>query len=217
MTTAMSLMSVALFASAVAFAAPASAEPRDYVVDTSHSKLMVNVFRSGAFSPALHDHHFAATQWNGRTTFDPARPGETRATLTVQAGSLRDQESSLSEKDLAKVNAQVRGPDVLDAAKYPEIRFELTRLDLDPSSTNVEQGVLHGKLVGNLSIHGQTRRATIPVAAKWSNDVLAVNGKIAFLQSDFGIKPYRKLGGAIGVKDAVEVEIALRANPVVSK
>lgn len=202
---------ITVVASALGYARSANAEPRDYVVDTNRSKLMVHVFRAGAFSPLLHDHHFAATEWSSRTTFDPDRPSDTRGTVAVQASSLRDQQPALSDKDRAKVEAQVKGPDILDAAKNPVIRFELERLELDPASGDPKQGALRGKLIGTLALHGQTRRVTIPVAAKWSNEWLGVNGKVAFRQSDFGIKPYKKMGGTIAVQDAVEVELALQA------
>ncbi|MBI2395591.1 MAG: YceI family protein [Deltaproteobacteria bacterium] len=204
-------VATAFAASALGYELPAGAGSGEYVVDAERSKLMVHVFRAGAFSPLLHDHHFAATNWNARTSFDPDRPGDTRATVTVQASSLRDQQPALSEKDLAKVNAQVQGPEVLDAARHPTVRFELERLELAPGALDAAKGVLRGKLVGTLTLHGQTRRISIPVAAKWSSDWLAVNGKVAFRQSDFGIKPYRKMGGAIAVQDAVEVELALNA------
>ncbi|MBI2388582.1 MAG: YceI family protein [Deltaproteobacteria bacterium] len=202
-------LAAALVASALGYAAPVRAAPREYRVDTARSKLVVHVFRAGALSPMLHDHHFAATSWTART-FDPERPSETRALVIVQASSLRDRQPALSEKDRMKVDSQVQGPEILDAARHPVIRFELERLELDPSS-DPKKAFLRGELVGTLELHGHTRRVTIPAAARWSDDWLGVNGLVAFRQSDFGIEPYRKLGGAIAVQDGVEVELSLRA------
>jgi hypothetical protein len=38
-----------------------------------------------------------------------------------------------------------------------------------------------------------------------------VSGKLAFNQSDFGITPYSLLGGAIAVKDGLELRFRVRA------
>lgn len=195
----------------VALAIPARAATRSYRVLPDESELVVHVFKAGAFSPVLHDHHFVPGEWSGHATFDPERPAETTAVVTVQADSLRDRQPKLSKDDLAKVNAQVRGPEVLDAAKYPTIRFEAKRLELDRAASDPAKGYLRGKLFGALTLHGRTRTIGVPVAARWSGDALAVNGKVAFRQSAFGIEPYAQLGGAIAVQDAVEIELSLSA------
>ena len=89
-------------------------------------------------------------------SFDPQHPEQARVEITVAADSLNDQNKQLSAPDRQKVEDQTRSPTVLDAARYPEIRFSANRFEPSPKQ-NVAGGVLEGDLVGQLSLHGRTQ------------------------------------------------------------
>ena len=64
-------------------------------------------------------------------------------------------------------------------------------------------------LAGTLTIRGKSRPERVPVIATLSGTRLRVTGSTNVKQTDFGITPVNKIGGAIQVKDAVTVEFDL--------
>src|SRR4051794_37868124 len=83
-----------------------------FAIDPQRSVLTVNVFKSGALSTMLHDHHFVPEKLSGEVRFDPSAPDKFALHLSVDAASLKDHQSELSEKDVAKVNNQISSPTV---------------------------------------------------------------------------------------------------------
>jgi len=192
---------------------PAWAEPVSYEVDKTASDFVVHVHRKGLLSPLLHDHYLIPTAWSARATFDPDNPQATSVTVVVSAGSLLDAQPELSAEDKRKVERQVAGPEVLNSAQYPEIRFKAERFE--PSlRPNAEPGVVRGTLVGMLTLHGQTHTIRVPVAARHSPGELRVNGNTSVRQTEYGIKPYSTALGAIAVHDRVDITFSLAARAV---
>ena len=90
------------------------------------------------------------------------------------------------------------GPEVLDAEHYPEIVFR---------STGAESaGDGAWRLRGNLMIHGQSR----PVEVEVRENGGRYRGGARFKQSEFGIKPVKVAGGAIRVKDEIQIEFDIQ-------
>jgi polyisoprenoid-binding protein YceI len=196
-------------ASLVAAAVAAQPDASRYQLDSAGSELTVHVFKAGLFSGFLHDHLFVPQQWSCTVEFDPAHPEAFRAQVSVATASLRDNQPKLSAEDRAKVESQIASPEVLDAARFPEIRFTADRLVVSGDKSDELQGTVSGKL----SLHGVTRPLEFPVRLWRRGDARVVLGKASFNQSDFGVSPLRKAGGAIAVEDKVLVEFALRLRP----
>lgn len=185
---------------------------RVWVISPAESRLTVNVLPAGVLSSALHTHHFRPADWSGEVSWDPDRPDLVRVDARIAADSLRDHQPELSDKDIAKVEGQVRGPDILDTAKFPRIVFEGRQLEAPrlPSGGN---GEFRATLVGTLTLHGKSRPLAFPIQGRASHDKLEADATVSFRQSDFGIKPYKTALGAIAVRDEVTVEILLVALP----
>jgi polyisoprenoid-binding protein YceI len=199
----------ACIASLLATTASAQPDSNRWQLDSTGSELTVHVFKSGLFSGFLHDHLFVPQQWSCTVEFDAAHPEAFRAQLSVATASLRDNQPKLSAEDRAKVESQVASPEVLDATRFPEIRFTADRLVASADKSEELQGTVFGKL----SLHGVTRPLEFPVRVWRRGDARVVLGKVSFNQSDFGISPLRKAGGAIAVEDRVLVDFALRLLP----
>ena len=189
---------------------PAGARAAGWRVDAAHSALSVHVFRAGAFSSQLHDHRFVAGAWGAALRFDPQAPAEAALQLRVEAQSLHDEEPGLSAEDREKVDREMKSPRVLDVQRFPEVRFALQRLLVPPSQPAGSQG-LRATLTGWLELHGRREPLSLPVDLRWDAGHLWARGAVAFKQSAFGIKPYKKLLGTIAVKDEVQVEVQLTA------
>lgn len=183
-------------------------------IDTSKSEVVVHVFRAGALSPSLHNHAFVPEHWSGNLAFDPQAPERSSVEVSLDAASLRDQEPELSAKDRATVEQQVHSPRILDTQRYPDIRFTADRLeDLHRLDAQHIQGVL----IGSLELHGQKQPLRIPIEATWGSQGLDATGNVSFLQSEFGISPYKKFLGAIAVQDRVRVDLKIHANPLAAR
>jgi polyisoprenoid-binding protein YceI len=79
--------------------------------------------------------------------FSPAEPEQSRLAATIDA-------ASIDTNDL-DVDRLVKGPDMLDAARYPEIRFD--------STGSRRTGTDTGEVTGNLNVHGRTLPITLQV------------------------------------------------------
>ncbi len=55
------------------------------------------------------------------------------------------------------------------------------------------------------------RTLQVPAEIEADAEKVSVAGRLAFNQTDFGITPYSLLGGAIAVKDGLELRFRIRA------
>ena len=191
-------------------ALPGAAPANDWVIDTARSRVVVHVLPAGLLSAALHEHHFQPESWSAQIAWDPENPSALRLEASFAADSLRDKESKLSDRDIAKVEGQTRGPEVLDAKKYPKIVFRAESAEV--SKPPGQDGSLQGTIAGSLSLHGQTRPVRMDVKGRVTEGRLEASATVSFKQSDFGMKPYRTALGTIAVGDEVKVEIAIVAS-----
>lgn len=175
-----------------------------WTVDAGRSRIEVHVRGKGFL--ATHDHLFVPRAWAGRAAFDPEAPERAKVELEVVVASLHDEEPGMSESTRREVDANAKAPEVLDAERFPRVRFVASRLErpVRPASPN-EPRSLTGTLVGELELHGVKRPLRLPVRASWDDASLTATGSVTFEQSAFGITPVSKLFGAAAIHDAVTV------------
>jgi hypothetical protein len=106
-------------------------------------------------------------------------------------GLVRDE---LGERDRNKIQDNIRG-EVLHTQKHPRIEFR----------GHIELPQL--RVVGELSLAGVRRPLTIMA----TRDRDRVRATVNLRPSDFGIEPFKALGGAIRLQDRVKVELDLDA------
>jgi len=186
--------------------------PTDWSIDPAQSRLTVDVPPGGLLASALHTHHFQPADWGGEIAWDPEKPGSVRVDVKISADSLRDHQPKLSAKDIAKVEGQTRGPEILDSAKFPRISFEAREVE-NLQAPSAGGGEFRAMLAGSLTLHGKTRPLRFPIHGRIASDKLEASATITFKQSDFGIKPYKTALGTISVRDEVTIEISLVAIP----
>jgi polyisoprenoid-binding protein YceI len=178
----------------------------------AEGRIVVHVKKKGLLSAFAHDHSFLATRFKARVELPGGDPAHARVEVVVEAGGLEDQAEGLSEGDRLEVNAQAHGPAVLDAARFPEVTWRAEGLVLEPAPDG-PAGSLRGTARGRLTLRGQERPLELALEAAREGEGWKLEGRAGLLQSDFGVKPYSSLGGAVAVKDRIEVELSLLLRP----
>ncbi|HVO19233.1 MAG TPA: YceI family protein [Anaeromyxobacter sp.] len=172
--------------------------------------IRVKVGKQGFLSMLAHDHDFEVTRWSGAANVPDGDPGGASLSLTLDAASLRDRGKGMLAADRRRVDSEAAGPEVLDAARYPQITFRSERVEVD--GAGAAEGV-RGTLHGRLSLHGQERPVAATFEARREGSAWHVRGQLRFRQSDFGMKPFVGFGGTIGVQDEVEVRFEVDLRP----
>jgi polyisoprenoid-binding protein YceI len=159
------------------------------------ASLQVRTYREGVAAKAGHDLIIAVTRWDA-TVETADEPAGWTVTLNADPGSLEVREGlrgvkPLTDKDRAEIrktiDAKVLGSDPI-SFQSTDVRPEADRLTVE----------------GELSMAGATRPLTAQLTV---GDGGAIGGTIPLVQSNWGIKPYRGLMGALKVRDEVEVVI----------
>jgi polyisoprenoid-binding protein YceI len=159
-----------------------------------NATLQVKTYREGVAAKAGHDLVIDVTRWDATVEVADEPAGST-IELNADPRSLEVREGvrgvkPLTDKDRLEIrkniDAKVLGSD--------PIRFRSSRVRLDDQLT----------VEGELSMGGNTRPLSVQLTVQ---DDGAVSGTIPLTQSDWGIRPYRGLMGALKVRDEVEVLI----------
>jgi polyisoprenoid-binding protein YceI len=177
-----------------------------YELDVARSNLVVHVHKTGLFSAFEHDHFLHPQRWRGTLTFVSDQPETARVELVVDAASLVDRQPKLTAANRQKVEEQIRSPMVLDAARFPEVRFTAERLELrgPRPAANSPAGELSGVVTGKIELHGHTLPLALTVRARYNAGGVSVTGRAQLEQSHFGIQPMHK--GGLGVEDRVDID-----------
>lgn len=132
--------------------------------------------------------------WRGDLTFDPARPADTRADVTVQTASLRMATGAATRQALTR--------DFLDAERYPTVRLQLR--SLEPAG-----GVRHTARA-DVTIRGRTRPVSFPVDVRVEGGQARMTGAIVIERADFGIGTSGPWNGLIARQVTVRVALTAR-------
>lgn len=194
----------------LAMAATAAAEQRVYVVVPEQSQVMVHVGRAGLFKFAGHEHEVAAPVAAGQVVADEADLSRSSVSLSFQAGALKVTGRGEPAKDVPKVQEKMLGPEALDVARHPTIAFRSTAVSGRASAPQRWEV----QVEGDLTLHGVTRRITLPLQVERAGDALTATGQTVIRHTDYGMKPI-SVAGVVKVKNELTLDfrIAARAQP----
>lgn len=177
----------------------------DYQLDKSHATLIFRVDHLGFSRYTARFKHFDA-----QLKFDPANLAASSVTVTVDPRSLETDFPDPAKHDF---NAALQGEQWLDAAKYPQIVFRSTAVEVTAPNTM--------RITGDFSLHGVTRPLTLQATFNggYAGHPMDPNARIGFSaqgtlkRSEFGIAygipaPGTKMGVSDEVEVIVEVEFS---------
>ena len=175
-------------------------------VDPAESLVVIEVRRSGSLARLGHDHVVASREVVGYVA-----PDEGRADLYVALARMQVDEAALrpeagfdtqpTESDIEGTRANMLAR-VLEADKFPFALISVAGANAKEKKTTLAVAI---------TLHGYMRTLQVPAEIEADAEKMNVAGRLAFNQSDFGITPYSLLGGAIAVKDALELRFRIRA------
>jgi len=162
-----------------------------YRLGPDNASLVVKTYHEGVAAKAGHDLIIDVTQWGAMLEVGSRSSLELDAdarSLHVRAGvgGLK----SLGDKDLDQIRKNI-DEKVLGGAPIYFRSSAVEAVDADRLSVR-----------GALKMHGQTHPASFELSVSADG---RLNGTAQLTQSEWGIKPYRGLMGALRVRDSLEV------------
>jgi polyisoprenoid-binding protein YceI len=172
---------------------------RSYVLDSSQSKFVARAFAGGLLWFKGKDHFVAVREFTGEAQITPGAITPASLEITAKAASMVETRDVFTEQQKQIINKELREI-VLEPEKYPDIVFK---------STNVTGKSLGGeryelKIDGNLTLHGVTRRITIPTEVTLSGNDMRARGEFSIDRDDFGVKATSAVHGMVRVRNKIQ-------------
>ena len=163
-------------------------------------KVLVNVYKDGVAAKMGHDLTLEATSWSGKADINPDDPSSSSVEVTIDPRSLEVIEGKGGAKPLSD-------GDKRDIKKNITDKVLTSRNDITFESSGVSGSLPRLSLKGDLSINGQSRPVTLDLNV---DDSGHAKGTASFTQSQFGIKPFSAMLGALKVKDSVDITVDIQ-------
>jgi polyisoprenoid-binding protein YceI len=180
-----------------------SLQPGVHRLGPDNATLSVRTGRAGAAARAGHDLFIRVSSWEAELAVGEDA-AETSLQLNADSSSLRVVEGTggmqaLGDDDVASIHKTIDD----EVLKRGEIAFRSTRVRSEPDGERV-----HAE--GDLTLAGRTEPIAFDLAVDGEGTVHAA---VTVRQSEWGIKPYSALFGALKVADEVEVALEGQVKP----
>jgi polyisoprenoid-binding protein YceI len=187
--------------------APLEAGGQTYAVNPAASHVRLHLGRSGLMKFLGHDHEIEAPIGRGSVEVVEGDPTRSRVTLRFEAVRLAIVPGSEPADDIPKVEERMRGPEVLDAARYPEISFVSTAVKKPPK----DGAEVHLVVAGTLTLRGRSFPVEVPLDVERDGTEIEARGGVDLRLRDLGIEP-PSVAGVVKVADRFRLEFAIRAS-----
>jgi polyisoprenoid-binding protein YceI len=178
--------------------------PDSYLIAVTHKEGMLAVF-------AGHDHAVIAPKWSASVNIKPDDISHASATITVptdnlvidsrEARQLAGLGGGPSTPDVRTIQQRMLSGEVLDAAKFPQIKFTSTAIQTKGNNKLLTSG--------EMEIHGRQHRVTFPVHFHSEGERTEFDGEFTIRQTEYGLQPESVAGGSIKVENAVTIRFHL--------
>jgi polyisoprenoid-binding protein YceI len=192
----------------VLFVPRAGAPAEKLVVEAARSHLRIELGRTGLFKFMGHEHQIEAPVAEGQVEVVENDPARSSVRLRFEAARLHLVPGSEPADDIPKVEERMRGPEVLDVTKFPEILFVST------SVKGQADGPARLKLTvaGTLTLKGRSFPVELPLEVRRVDSELEARGELELNLHDIGIEP-PSVAGVVKVKDRFRLSFEIYARP----
>ncbi|MGH9125352.1 MAG: YceI family protein [Acidimicrobiales bacterium] len=161
-------------------------------------QLLINVWKDGVAAKMGHDLTLLCTRWNGTADINPENPAACSVSATIDLAGIEVLEGKGGAKSLSEGDKGDIKKNLHKALGSGQVSFQSTGISGSPSNLELQ---------GQLTINGKSNPVNFTANA---SDDGQLSGKTSFKQTDFGIKPFSAMLGALKIKDAVDVSFNLR-------
>jgi polyisoprenoid-binding protein YceI len=167
--------------------------PGSYTLGPHNGRLVVKTYREGLAKKVGHDLIIEVGQWSANVTVGED-PSATSITASAQVSSLNPLEGVGGVKPLSDGDkADIRKNITQKIITSPEISFRSNSVKVAGNSATVS---------GDLTILGRSQPVDIQVSESGGR----IRGNFSVVQTNWGIKPFTAMMGALKVQDRVDVE-----------
>lgn len=166
-------------------------------------RVFIDVEAAGLLKALAHDRTFSAPAPNFEVTADAdAQTLDVPVAFAFPAEALVPDAEGLSKREYRQMLDNLRGRDVLDTQRHPEISFAGTYRG------NWQAGVLEGAL----TLRGKPQALELAVTVVRTGNDVRVEGEWTGTLAALGIKPFTAMLGTIKLKEYARVgfEVAFR-------
>ena len=170
-----------------------------YQLDSSQSKFMVRAFSGGLLWFKGHDHFIRARDFSGTAELTSGSINPASLQIRVRADSLEETREVFTPQQKQIINKELREI-VLEPDKYPEIVFRSTGVTGKSMGSNQYEVTIKG----DLTLHGVTRKISIPAVVTVSGNDLRAQGEFSIDRGDFDVKATSAFHGMVRVRDKLK-------------
>jgi hypothetical protein len=211
-------------------ATPAQPEIWEFSLKPDDSVFAIVTHKTGVAAKLAHNHLIAARQMNVAISANPKQLNSGKFTFKSKVGELEFDRKDLNKKwfplvrelgwlsepfseikdsDRETIREHALAADQLNAEKFPEISAQIDSISDAESQVGSKKFLKKAKV--SITVHGQTVKKDFPANIILNDRELTVEAVAEFKFTDFGIKPYRALMGAIGNDDRFNMLVNFRA------
>ena len=196
------------FVLALAVTGRLGAQPQRLAADPAKSHVRLELGRAGLMKFMGHEHQIEAPLAQGHVEVVEDDPARSSVELRFEAARLFVVPGSEPAGDIPKVEERMRGPEVLEVAKYPDIVFRSSSVKSTP------QGASAFKLVvaGTLTLKGRSVPVEIPLEARRVDGGIEAKGEVELELRDLGIEP-PSVAGVVKVANHFKLAFEISARP----
>jgi polyisoprenoid-binding protein YceI len=188
--------------------AVADEDTERFLVDPARSHVRIELDRSGLMKFLGHDHQIEAPIAEGRLDLPGGEPGRASLSLRFDAARLFVIPGSEPADDIPKVEERMRGPEVLEVAKYPQVVFASGSVKSEPQGPSGYRIVLSG----TLTLKGRAFPVALPLEAHRVDDGIEAQGEAFLNLRDLGIEP-PSVAGVVKVANRFRLVFKVHARP----
>lgn len=177
-------------------------------VDLSKSRVFVRVDKKGLG----HDHGIVGRIKSGHVELRGKKPGELVFDMqsfvadTPDARKVVKLAGEIDADTRKKVTQTMLSSSVLDVENHPTATLEITSVaPAKPPEGEQSKDATHWFIRGEFTLHGTTQPIRVPAVADEVEGYTRLRGKFSIRQTDYGIKPFTKALGAVGVADELTI------------
>ncbi|HEY6452989.1 MAG TPA: YceI family protein [Steroidobacteraceae bacterium] len=193
-----------------------SAPAQPYRIDAARSQVLILVYRDGPMARLGHNHVLSVHALSGEVLM-AAEPAQSSfslafpvAAISIDDPALRAQggddfKEPIDAAGIEGTRTHMLGEQLLDAARYPDIRV---------ASAGLRAEADHWLVQLHITVRDHDCTAEVPMSFAATGDELSANGEFDLTHTQLGLTPYSVALGALRVAETIHIRyrvIARRA------